>query len=146
MGPLRRALRRADRGRLSAHPYIEAPPHGAPLSGRDREGGQIWQQAASCLIDGEAVACDGDGISCFDRLRYSRRRARLFLGGFKSSPAGRQLPHVSPCKDKCDYRHGRHEGKLCICQRVEFFLILHDDLLSGCHSYGDIQRHGPKDH
>jgi hypothetical protein len=35
---------RADRGRLSAHPYIEAPPHGAPLSGRDREGGQIWQQ------------------------------------------------------------------------------------------------------
>jgi hypothetical protein len=44
VGPLRGALRRAGRGRLSAHPYIEAPPHGAPLSGRDREGGQIWQQ------------------------------------------------------------------------------------------------------
>jgi ATP-dependent DNA ligase len=26
-------------------------------------------KAASCLIDGEAVACNGDGLPCFDRLR-----------------------------------------------------------------------------
>ena len=29
----------------------------------------------SCLIDGEAVACDGDGMPVFDRLRYRRQDA-----------------------------------------------------------------------
>jgi bifunctional non-homologous end joining protein LigD len=29
-------------------------------------------KAASCLIDGEAVACDDDGLPVFDRLRYRR--------------------------------------------------------------------------
>jgi bifunctional non-homologous end joining protein LigD len=32
-------------------------------------------RARSFLIDGEAVACDGDGLPVFDRLRY--RRARM---------------------------------------------------------------------
>jgi hypothetical protein len=66
------------------------------------------------------------GISLSLRLR--RRRDT-------HSPAGRQSPHVSPCKDKHDHCHGRHEGKLCIRQAVEFSLGSHDDLLSGCHSY-----------
>src|SRR5262249_19711957 len=40
----------------------------------------------SCLIDGEAVACDGGGMPSFARLRYSRADARadgaVFLFAF----------------------------------------------------------------
>jgi bifunctional non-homologous end joining protein LigD len=39
-------------------------------------------KARSCLIDGEAVACDGDGMPCFDRLRYRRQDGRVFLFAF----------------------------------------------------------------
>jgi bifunctional non-homologous end joining protein LigD len=36
----------------------------------------------SCLIDGEAVACDGDGMPVFDRLRYRRDDGHVFLYAF----------------------------------------------------------------
>jgi ATP-dependent DNA ligase len=36
----------------------------------------------SCLIDGEAVACDGDGMPMFDRLRYRRADKTVFLYAF----------------------------------------------------------------
>jgi bifunctional non-homologous end joining protein LigD len=36
----------------------------------------------SFLIDGEAVACDGDGLPVFDRLRYRRQDGRVFLYAF----------------------------------------------------------------
>ena len=36
----------------------------------------------SCLIDGEAVACDGNGMPVFDRLRYRRQDATVFLFAF----------------------------------------------------------------
>jgi len=39
-------------------------------------------KATSCLIDGEAVAYDGDGMPCFDRLRYRRQDGRVFLYAF----------------------------------------------------------------
>jgi ATP-dependent DNA ligase len=39
-------------------------------------------RARSFLIDGEAVACDGDGLPVFDRLRYRRQDARVFLYAF----------------------------------------------------------------
>jgi bifunctional non-homologous end joining protein LigD len=39
-------------------------------------------KAASCLIDGEVVACDGDGLPCFDRLRYRRQDGHVFLYAF----------------------------------------------------------------
>jgi bifunctional non-homologous end joining protein LigD len=39
-------------------------------------------KARSCLIDGEAVACDGDGMPCFDRLRYRRQDGHVFLYAF----------------------------------------------------------------
>jgi len=48
---------------------------------------QISEAAAalrvrSCLIDGEAVACDQDGMPSFDRLRYRRQDAAVFLFAF----------------------------------------------------------------
>jgi ATP-dependent DNA ligase len=39
-------------------------------------------KVASYLIDGEAVACDGDGLPCFDRLRYRRQDGHVFLYAF----------------------------------------------------------------
>src|SRR5262245_4074276 len=39
-------------------------------------------KARSFLIDGEAVACDGDGVPSFDRLRYRRADAAVFLFAF----------------------------------------------------------------
>src|SRR5262249_41074881 len=39
-------------------------------------------RARSFLIDGEAVACDGDGLPVFDRLRYRRQDGRGVLYAF----------------------------------------------------------------
>ena len=36
----------------------------------------------SCIIDGEAVACGDDGIASFDRIRYQRHDASVFLYAF----------------------------------------------------------------
>lgn len=37
---------------------------------------------ASCLIDGEAVACDDNGLPVFDRLRHRRDDRGVFLYAF----------------------------------------------------------------
>ena len=39
-------------------------------------------QAKVFLIDGEAVVCDGSGLAVFDRLRYRRHDASVFLYAF----------------------------------------------------------------
>src|SRR5262249_39071427 len=39
-------------------------------------------KAASCLIDGEAVACDDYGLPVFAPLRYRRQDGRVFLYAF----------------------------------------------------------------
>ena len=39
-------------------------------------------RSRSCIIDGEAVACGEDGITSFDRIRYRRHDASVFLYGF----------------------------------------------------------------
>jgi bifunctional non-homologous end joining protein LigD len=39
-------------------------------------------RARSFLIDGEAVACDGDGMPSFDRLRYRHADGHVFLYAF----------------------------------------------------------------
>src|SRR5262249_10742790 len=39
-------------------------------------------KTASCLIDGEAVACDSNGLPVFDRLRGRRDDRRVFLYAF----------------------------------------------------------------
>jgi bifunctional non-homologous end joining protein LigD len=39
-------------------------------------------RARSCLIDGEAVACDDNGLAVFERLRRKRERRHVFLYAF----------------------------------------------------------------
>jgi bifunctional non-homologous end joining protein LigD len=39
-------------------------------------------RSRSCIIDGEPVACGDDGIASFDRIRYRRHDAGVFLYAF----------------------------------------------------------------
>ena len=39
-------------------------------------------RSRSCIIDGEAVCCDDDGVPSFDRIRYRRHDADVFLYAF----------------------------------------------------------------
>ena len=39
-------------------------------------------RSRSCIIDGEAVSCGEDGIASFDRIRYRRHDASVFLFAF----------------------------------------------------------------
>jgi bifunctional non-homologous end joining protein LigD len=39
-------------------------------------------RSRSCIIDGEAVACDDNGLPSFDRIRYRRHDANVFLYAF----------------------------------------------------------------
>jgi bifunctional non-homologous end joining protein LigD len=39
-------------------------------------------RSRSCIIDGEAVACGEDGIASFDRIRYRRHDADVFMWAF----------------------------------------------------------------
>ena len=39
-------------------------------------------RSRSCIIDGEAVCCDDDGVPSFDRIRYRRHDAAVFLYAF----------------------------------------------------------------
>jgi len=54
----------------------------------------------SCLIDGEAVACDDDGMPSFDRLRYRRADGAVFLSnigiGHGAIDAGVGYTYLNP--------------------------------------------------
>src|SRR5262245_21645191 len=39
-------------------------------------------RSRTCMIDGEAVACDDNGMPDFDRIRYRRDDATVFLYAF----------------------------------------------------------------
>ena len=39
-------------------------------------------RSRSCIIDGEAVACDDNGIASFDLVRHHRANASVFLYAF----------------------------------------------------------------
>jgi bifunctional non-homologous end joining protein LigD len=39
-------------------------------------------RSRSCIIDGEAVACDDNGLPSFNRIRYRRHDANVFLFAF----------------------------------------------------------------
>jgi hypothetical protein len=43
----------------------------------------LGMRSRSCIIDGEAVACDDDGMPSFDRIRYRRHDSTVFLYGWK---------------------------------------------------------------
>jgi bifunctional non-homologous end joining protein LigD len=42
----------------------------------------IVESTRSCIIDGEAVACDDNGLAVFDRIRYRRHDGKVFLYAF----------------------------------------------------------------
>jgi bifunctional non-homologous end joining protein LigD len=42
----------------------------------------VWLRSRSCIIDGEAVCCGDDGVPSFDRIRYRRHDASVFLYAF----------------------------------------------------------------
>jgi ATP-dependent DNA ligase len=39
-------------------------------------------RSRSCIIDGEAVACDDNGVASFDRIRYRQHDGDVFLYAF----------------------------------------------------------------
>src|SRR4249920_3761633 len=39
-------------------------------------------RSQSCILDGEAVACGDDGIASFERIRYRRHDADVFMWAF----------------------------------------------------------------
>jgi bifunctional non-homologous end joining protein LigD len=39
-------------------------------------------RSRSCIIDGEAVACDDNGVASFDLVRHHRANERIFLYAF----------------------------------------------------------------
>src|SRR5262249_54814359 len=63
-------------------------------------------QVRSFLLDWEAVACDGDGMPVFDRLRYRREDGRVFLYAFDLLELnGQDLP---PRADRDPQAPARH--------------------------------------
>ena len=74
---------------------VIAPKDGARVRLYSRPGNDLTRQfpliaealarlrSRSCILDGEAVACDEKtGIACFDRLRHHRVGDRVFLYAF----------------------------------------------------------------
>jgi hypothetical protein len=53
----------------------------------------------SFLIDGEAVACDRDGMPSFDRPRYRRQDGAVFLFAFDLARARRHGPSARADRD-----------------------------------------------
>jgi ATP-dependent DNA ligase len=39
-------------------------------------------RSRSCIIDGEAVACDDNGLASFERIRYRQHDGNVFLYAF----------------------------------------------------------------
>jgi len=71
-------------------------------------------RSRSCIIDGEAVACGGDGISSFDLIRYRQHDASVFMFAFDLIELAALTCGGSPWR--CARRHSpacsraRHRG------------------------------------
>jgi bifunctional non-homologous end joining protein LigD len=91
-------------------------------------------RARSFLIHGEAVACDGDGLPVFDRLRYRRQDGRMFLYAFDLLELNGQDMRHKPLEVRkralaacCGSRRVRAFSSTSIattCQRILFFVTL----------------------
>jgi hypothetical protein len=74
-------------------------------------------RARSFLIDGEAVACDGDGLPVFDQLRYRWQDGRVFCRPDSQNSAG-----------KVQSRHtnvgvGAQHARFCIPSAWSYYLL-----------------------
>jgi ATP-dependent DNA ligase len=49
-------------------------------------------RSRSCIIDGEAVACDENDVASFDLVRHQRANESIFLYAFDLIPAGNNAP------------------------------------------------------
>jgi hypothetical protein len=47
-----------------------------------RDGPRLTVRSRSCIIDGEAVACDDNGVASFDLVRHQRANDSVFLYAF----------------------------------------------------------------
>jgi bifunctional non-homologous end joining protein LigD len=54
----------------------------------------------SCLIDGEAVACNKHGLAVFERLRYPARRRQRVLVRLRPAEAWRRRPAREPLETR----------------------------------------------
>jgi ATP-dependent DNA ligase len=66
-------------------------------------------RSRSCIIDGEAVACDDNGLPSFNRIRYRRHDASVFLFAFDLIELRRSAPR-SARRAQGDALFGRGES------------------------------------
>jgi bifunctional non-homologous end joining protein LigD len=64
-------------------------------------------RSKSCIIDGEAVACDGNGMPTFDRIRYRRHDGSVFLYAFDLIERNGDDLRTNPLRRTDMRQHGR---------------------------------------
>jgi ATP-dependent DNA ligase len=55
-------------------------------------------RSRSCIIDGEAVACDESGVPSFERIRHGLHDESVFLYAFRPNRAKRRRPASRPAR------------------------------------------------
>ena len=69
-------------------------------------------RSRSCIIDGEAVACDDHGMPRFDRIRYRRHYTTVFMYPFDLIELKWRRPPPQPARcQEGDARVGGREGR-----------------------------------
>jgi bifunctional non-homologous end joining protein LigD len=63
-------------------------------------------RSRSCIIDGEAVCCDDDGRPSFDRIRYRRHDASVFLYAFDLIELNGDDCGARPTREESAAQHG----------------------------------------
>ena len=61
---------------------IADPATTSPAASRLIVEALVRLRSRSCIIDGEAVVCDDNGVASFDRIRYRRHDDSTFLYAF----------------------------------------------------------------
>jgi bifunctional non-homologous end joining protein LigD len=57
-------------------------------------------RSRSCIIDGEAVACDDNGVASFDLVRHHRANDRIFLYDLRPDRIERRRPAAYPLEGR----------------------------------------------